>query len=1101
MKNISEINVSPSIDFNPSFLEEMISEIPTLKNSKEYKGYTIKYDFSFKRDMIGIENVGFIVLKQTINPKGARVFRFSYVKPGYRGKSIRNMLLEFAIKELGIKPIISDDNISISSAKNYLKLIKNTDLSVSIYNKDTKEKIPYTDEQNFLHSFDKELNFTNRSTNYKDGKKLVLMFENNEHPKSLTKLNEIYVNNFDIKILTNNQMLTESEILKEQELYENFLTSIKQYLGQNYNKTINDISTTISDAKSAVILIKEIINNADLLEKVNAQLGKQIRTLVKYINKNINEVLDKILNEDVKIKIVKIVKTVIGYVTKYVTLSGWKGFISRLGIYGFVKFISDKFTDLQNINDMVKTGLLDNIVEKVTDLSSILVNATIQSFLSFFSSLTTIKKYFLDILTYIRIKISFVVINNSIDEAIDLIEGIYDDVDQINEIYIGDFGLDDLEVGMYFRKLKKLPGKMINSHNDYNIKTVKYNNTSIIGIEDIGFIVIEKQSNLKYLQWTRSFIKPEFRGKNLIPVFLKTALSQGLRPLLSDYTFSIMRAKNFEKILQNSEFSVKIYDTEDDIILPYEKTAKIYHSPEVSFDSSHVGANLEQAEKYVWLIEHSVKDAVNTFAEDLNNMIKQLKTHVPPIAEDISFNFYDNNKESIKEAELNIKNYYNKKLKDNNIITRFNELYKEYNADYNKDFLEDANIFLKDDLSIIHETYIKELDRLINQCIAQPGVNYILISTLTLDDNGKAIKLKILPNKSKEKINFTTNNIQSKISFNYQEEIKNLLIQIKLIFGDEYAVYLEGIPVDELKRNIKEGGGAFKHPEFEGKIRRIKREEIDKTLRYIANNITNHTTMDYEYLKNNMMGSAGKQADSGDLDIAVDEKHASRETLVSISDKVKNLFTQNYSRTDGLNAGQLNTLIPIEGDEEKGLIQVDFIIGNPEWLKFTHHSPGADVSPFKGVFISQALGVIAKMKKIWEHLDENGERVGRIGWAYDLEKGLYIRPQVRKKLGQGMTKVSADEFESFPWHKYNANPPRVPRVGYINNPEETVKILLGKNVKLSDINTFEKLLKISKKVMRDKYPVFLERLKTSLKRSSAQAGMPKIAIDDLDIFK
>jgi len=259
--------------------------------------------------------------------------------------------------------------------------------------------------------------------------------------------------------------------------------------------------------------------------------------------------------------------------------------------------------------------------------------------------------------------------------------------------------------------------------------------------------------------------------------------------------------------------------------------------------------------------------------------------------------------------------------------------------------------------------------------------------------------------------------------------------------------------------------------------------------------------MDYEYLKNNMMGSAGKQADSGDLDIAVDEKHASRETLVSISDKVKNLFTQNYSRTDGLNAGQLNTLIPIEGDEEKGLIQVDFIIGNPEWLKFTHHSPGADVSPFKGVFISQALGVIAKMKKIWEHLDENGERVGRIGWAYDLEKGLYIRPQVRKKLGQGMTKVSADEFESFPWHKYNANPPRVPRVGYINNPEETVKILLGKNVKLSDINTFEKLLKISKKVMRDKYPVFLERLKTSLKRSSAQAGMPKIAIDDLDIFK
>lgn len=379
MTNINEINVFPAINFVPRFLGELFEKIPNLKNSMEYKGYTIKYDLSFKIDVIGIEDVGFIVLKNTVNPKGAKIFRFSYVKPEHRGKNIRNMLLEFTIKELGIKPIISDNNISLSSAKNYLKLLKNTDLTVSIYNKETKEKIPYTSEQNFLHTFDKELKFTNKSSNFKDGKNLVLMFEEN-----------------------------------------NF--------------------------KSAL--------------------------------------------------------------------------------------------------------------------------------------------------------------------------------DKINEIYVGDFDIDDIK-SFYFKKLKELnPIKTI-KNNSEEIKIIKEDKFIIIGIVDKAFIALEKMPDIKYLQWTRSYIIPELRGRGIRELLLKTALKNNYRPLVSDSTLSIPAAKNFEKILKNPDFNVKIYDSEDDVVLPYKPDAKIYHSPEDEFNSNHIGIEYKDADKYLWLIES--KSEIDVFTEEIQNMIEKEK--------------------------------------------------------------------------------------------------------------------------------------------------------------------------------------------------------------------------------------------------------------------------------------------------------------------------------------------------------------------------------------------------------------------------------------------------------------------------------------------
>lgn len=715
-------------------------------------------------------------------------------------------------------------------------------------------------------------------------------------------------------------------------------------------------------------------------------------------------------------------------------------------------------------------------------------------------------------------------------------------LEQIDEIYVGDFDLDDHEVSYYFGKLDRAKAFKKVKSGDYEIKIGKWpEGYWVIGISDIGFIVVSKERDLKYLQWTRSYVNPEHRGKGILELLLKTALDNGLKPLVTDYTLSIPAAKHFNKILSSSEFKVNIYDVEDDIILPYKPDAKIYHSPEGELGSEHDGAEYKDAEKYVWMIES--KDFIDQSLDDILNEItsqkiisfeiinennkliknsydadynkaldgavnkinsifnKETKNYVPNQTEAAMFNYHDNSVNSIREGIEYILSELKRGIVSDKHEARF---LNEYNVSYRDSIITDLIISCPNKIRIIKETFDEEIDSIAKNHF-NGGTNYYLNLYVGVDSNSSnlVIIVNISKNKSNKKILNTLFRNKLHISFNYKEEIERFIFDLKMLKSD-YDIKIIGIPIEDLvpnKKNLREGGGAFKNPKVGDKLRRIKREEIDKTLHFLANTFTASHGMDYDYLKSHMMGSAGKQADSGDLDIVVDSSKYSRETLVSISKAVRGKYGVEYTREDGLNAGHLNLAIPIEGDDANGLIQVDLLLGQPEWMKFTHHSPGNEVSQYKGVFISQALGVIARMKKIWRHRDEKGERVGEINWAYDLEKGLHVRVKLRKKPGQGMSVVTPEEFESFPWHKYGVNPPRVPRYGYIDNPAEVVKILLGKDITPEDISTFEGLMEICRKRMGKNYPIFVDRLKDSLKRSSAQAGMPKVDIDNLKIFE
>ena len=273
------------------------------------------------------------------------------------------------------------------------------------------------------------------------------------------------------------------------------------------------------------------------------------------------------------------------------------------------------------------------------------------------------------------------------------------------------------------------------------------------------------------------------------------------------------------------------------------------------------------------------------------------------------------------------------------------------------------------------------------------------------------------------------------------------------------------------------GGRAFSN------LRRIKREELNSTFEYVANVLSFHG-LTYEYLKKNVMGSVGKQDDSGDLDFAIDMDIFSFNSYKNLAARCREVFGETNVKSS-LKARQINIAVPICGDSQNGFVQTDFIYGNAEWLKFTHYSPGKDVSPFKGVFISQTFGVLAKCTVFFKYpadsFDES--RLAEVSYAYNLEKGLYLRCRLRNS--GGLKAVSEDTFET----KCPVIPPRIPRFGYITNVPKVLSVLIAPGVKQKDVATFESLLEVLKQkrfTNETSWNEFAERLTESLKRSAAK---------------
>jgi len=151
---------------------------------------------------------------------------------------------------------------------------------------------------------------------------------------------------------------------------------------------------------------------------------------------------------------------------------------------------------------------------------------------------------------------------------------------------------------------------------------------------------------------------------------------------------------------------------------------------------------------------------------------------------------------------------------------------------------------------------------------------------------------------------------------------------------------------------LHEGGNVFKDKEGRPGTERISRENVVPTVQWLEQ-LTGLN------LEDNMLGSTGRAASSGDLDLGVDSTKVSKDVLI------KHLLKRGIKDTDIKKSGDaVHLKTPILGDAENGFVQTDFMFSdNPSLQQFAFKG-GSEGSDFKGVHRAILLASIAKAQNM-----------------------------------------------------------------------------------------------------------------------------------------
>jgi len=154
----------------------------------------------------------------------------------------------------------------------------------------------------------------------------------------------------------------ESKILYEQLLYESFLDSIKQYAQDKFNTVVN----TIKDWKDAAAVIGKVLSNGDLLDNFLGPLERRVIRLIKPLTTFLQ-----------KIGLDKFVDTIVSFIEKIKSLTGWKKFMTLVTIGTIITYIIEKLkgtpNDIKNFIIQYFSGdFINDVVGKLTDWKSYL---------------------------------------------------------------------------------------------------------------------------------------------------------------------------------------------------------------------------------------------------------------------------------------------------------------------------------------------------------------------------------------------------------------------------------------------------------------------------------------------------------------------------------------------------------------------------------------------------------------------------------------------------------------------------------------------------------------------------------------------------------
>ncbi len=157
---------------------------------------------------------------------------------------------------------------------------------------------------------------------------------------------------------------------------------------------------------------------------------------------------------------------------------------------------------------------------------------------------------------------------------------------------------------------------------------------------------------------------------------------------------------------------------------------------------------------------------------------------------------------------------------------------------------------------------------------------------------------------------------------------------------------------------LYEGGNVFKSADKQPLTRRITRAEIAPTIAYLEKEtgVDFSTDKDEEGVPIKWLGTTGRKADSGDLDLSVDANEINK---TEFADKLRSLFGKDSVKLSGDNV-HLKT--PINGDPSNGFAQTDFMFSaNPKFQQGSMLGSTPD-SPYRGEHRHILLSSIARAR-------------------------------------------------------------------------------------------------------------------------------------------
>ncbi len=259
---------------------------------------------------------------------------------------------------------------------------------------------------------------------------------------------------------------------------------------------------------------------------------------------------------------------------------------------------------------------------------------------------------------------------------------------------------------------------------------------------------------------------------------------------------------------------------------------------------------------------------------------------------------------------------------------------------------------------------------------------------------------------------------------------------------------------------------------------RARKEDFDAALAFVSK----YSDIGVETLRGQLLGSgrltaAGKQEDSGDIDIAIAEGTVNRDTLIK-------RMTKATGAAPHVTGGSTYSFAVPTAKGRK--VQVDLmLVPDVKWALYSHHS--AEGSKHKSGVRNELLHSTLKFSMVpGEDVrlkDANGNDIARASRAYKLDKGVErifkIAPERKDGKGRvkGVVHATPDEVRAV-LGKEGRHDKFNPETDTIRDPDKFAELLFGKGVKAQSTMSTEQLIALIKtKRSKDADKIFADAVK------------------------